>query len=111
RRDYVRPLELPGLFSFNNEVTRTLWRYRRLFIPLLALYLVLYAVLVGVGSQDTYTELKDFFSESGPDIVGGSLDAFTQAGITVATLATSGLSGELTEAQQIFGVLLGVMAW
>lgn len=111
RRDYARPLQLPGLFAFNAYVTRTLWGQRRLFVPLFVVYIILFGLLVGVGSQETYGQLKDFFAQGGAEILGGSIDALTQAGVTIAALATNGLSGELTEAQQIFGVLLGVLAW
>lgn len=111
RRDYVRTLTLPGLFAFNHEVTRTLWQRRRIFLPLLIIYIVLYGLLVGIGSQETYAGLKDFLSTNGQEFMDGDFGAMTQAGITVLTLASSGLNGELSEAQQIFGALLGIMVW
>lgn len=111
RRDYVRPLDLPNVLTFTNEVTRTLWKQRRIFLPLMFIYVVLYAILVGIGSQDTYTQLTDFFTANGGELVGGGWGAITQSGLTLATLALSGLNAELSESQQIFGVLLGVIAW
>lgn len=111
RRDYVRALELPGLFSLNHETTRLLWRRRTIFLPLMIIYILLYTLLVGIGSQETYTSLKDFLSENGEVLMDGDFGAVTQAGVTVATLAASGLNGELGETQQIFGVLLGIMVW
>jgi len=111
RRDYVRPLVLPGLFAFTHEVTKTVWKQWRIFLPLMLIYIVFYAVLVGVGSQDTYSELTGFFSENGGELVSGGFGALAQSGLTIATLAISGLNAQPTEAQQIFAVLLGIMAW
>lgn len=111
RRDYIRPLVLPGIVSMTLETGRTLWRRRKVFLPLMAIYAVLYIFLVGVGSQDAYTELGDFFTENSEDLLEGGFGAVSQMGITVATLAVSGLRSDISEAQQIFAVLLGLMAW
>ena len=111
RRDYVRPLVLPKVWSFTLEVTRTLWKQRRIFIPLMLIYIVLYAILVGLGSQDTYTQLTSSLQDVGSSIFGGNINAITQSGITLLALATSGINTTPTDAQQIFGVLLGIMAW
>ena len=46
RRDYIRPLELPGYISFTHEVTTTAWRHRKLLVPLVVIYVVLYSSLV-----------------------------------------------------------------
>lgn len=111
RRDYVRPLHLPGYTAVSIEVTRTLWRQRRIFLPLMLIYLALYALLIGVGSQDSYEELKGFFTENGGDLFSGGFGAITQAGVTLFTLVSSGLQAEPSEAQQIFSVILGLLAW
>jgi hypothetical protein len=111
RRDYVRPLELPGYFSFTNEVYRTTWRYRRYFLPLIALYLILYGVLVGISSQETYSNLSVAIQESGTEALGGDWGAFSQAGALLISVATSGLSSASSEAQQIFAVLITIMMW
>ena len=48
RRDYVRPLDLPGNISFTHHVTQILWQYKKIFGLLVVVYIVLFAVLVGV---------------------------------------------------------------
>lgn len=107
RRDYVRPFELPHPLAFILEVTELMWKQRRIFIPLALVYLFLFAVLVGVGSQEVYTQLGDAITEAGGSIVG----PLTHSGLTVLALVTNGISPELSDAQRIFGVLLTLMAW
>lgn len=63
RRDYIRPLVLPNPFSFVYEVTSTFWIYRRIFVPLILIYLGLYILLVGIASQDAYTDLTNSFQK------------------------------------------------
>lgn len=111
RRDYVRPIKLPGYIAFTNEVYRTVWGYRRLFIPLLVIYLVLYSILVGIASQETYGNLSDTIKELGTEAFGGSFSALGQAGVLFLSIGTAGITGSLSEAQQIFSVLLLLMLW
>lgn len=111
RRDYVRPLVLPKVLSFSLEVTKTLWRQRRIFIPLMIIYVVLYAILVGIGSQDTYSQLTGSLQTLETSAFGGNIDALSQAGLTFLALVTNGVNANATDAQNIFGFLLGLMAW
>lgn len=111
RRDYVRPFVLPHPILFIIEVTKTLWKYKRLFIPLAIIYIVLYALFVGLGSQALYDELTTTITEAGSDVFSGAFGALSQSGITLYAIMTNGISETLTEGQQIFGVILSVMAW
>lgn len=111
RRDYIRPLVLPGNISFTAEVTRTIWKYKNIFLLLAAVYAVLYAFLVGIQSQDTYTTLTTTLKETGGEALSGNWGAIEQAGLLLATIASSGVGGEVTEAQQIFSVLIFLMVW
>jgi hypothetical protein len=111
RRDYARPLMLPRIIPFTREVFRTLWKNRKLFFPLMVIYVVLYGVLVGIGSQDTYTQVTDFFKESGGTLLSSGWGSLAQSSLTLATLGISGLNAQLSEVQQVFAVILGVMAW
>lgn len=111
RRDYVRPIVLPGLWALTAEVFLVFWRYRTLFIPLALLYAILYGVLVGLTSQTTYSELSLALEDLGGEAFGGDWGAFSQVGALFVAVMTSGLGVALTEAQQIFAVLLGLMVW
>lgn len=111
RRDYVRELELPGYVAFTHYVNKTLWGFRKLFIPLTVVYILLYAILVGVGSQDTYSTLSGTLQEAIDEVFQGDLGAVGQAGVLFLTIVSSSTSVEATEAQQIFSVFIFVLIW
>ena len=111
RRDYVRELKLPGYFSFTHTVNKTMWSYRKTFLLLAALYLVIYAVLVGLGSQETYSTLTGTLQEAAGSIGQGDISQIGQAGLIFLTIASVGISDTPTEAQQIYTVLIALLVW
>lgn len=111
RRDYVRTLPLPNPILFIIEVSSLLWVQRRTFLPLMIFYALLYAALVGIASQDTYSQLVTTLEEAGSDVVTESGSALEQAGLTLLSIVSGNISGGITETQQIFGALLALLAW
>ena len=111
RRDYSRSLELPGVMAFTAGVNKTIWKNRKVFIPLAIVYALLSGTLIGIGSQDTYTTLTDTLSETGSEIFKGNLGQIGQAGLLFVSVAGSGLSGTPTESQQIYTVILALLIW
>lgn len=111
RRDFARTLELPGYIAFTHYVNKTVWSNRKLLFGLAIIYLVLFAVLIGIGSQDTYTILTGSLKEAAVDITGGDLSQVGLAWMLFFTIATVGISDSPTESQQIYIALLGLMIW
>lgn len=111
RRDYVQHLALPGLFSFTAEVTKTLWRNKRIFLALGGIYAALYAILVGAQSQENYSALTETLKQASESIAEGGIGVLGEASVLLFSLTTSNLGGELTEAQQIFALLLLLLVW
>jgi hypothetical protein len=111
RRDYVRPLELPGYISFTHFVNKTVWSNKKALLGLAAIYLVLFTILVGIGSQENYKSLADGLQETNESITGGDFSQISQAGLLFFTIATVGITETPTEAQQIFIILLGLLVW
>ncbi len=111
RRDAVRPLALPGNIAFTAEVTRTLWKHKRLFLSLGAVYVIFYGVLVGMQSQSDYNTFSQALSETGEDLFSGNWGAVGQAGVLLATIASTNLGSETTDAQQILAVLIFLLTW
>lgn len=111
RRDYVRPLELPGYWAFTSEVRRTLWSNRKVFIWLGAVYAVLTSVLVGVGSQDTYDILTTTLRDTSSQVFQGQWGEIGKAGLLFATLSTSGLTGTVSDVQQVYTAILLLFVW
>jgi hypothetical protein len=111
RRDYARSLKLPGYFAFTHEVNLTLKKHRKLFILLALFYTILSATVVGLGSQDAYDELSSTLRDTGSEIFAGSWGEVGQASFVLATIATSGLTENVTDIQQVYSVLLGLLIW
>jgi hypothetical protein len=111
RRDYARSLKLPGYLAFTHEVNLTLKKHKKLFILLALFYTILSATVIGLGSQDAYEELTSTLRSTGSQIFEGSWGELGQAGFVLATIATTGLSENMTDVQQVYTILLGLLAW
>lgn len=111
RRDYRRSLKLPGYVAFTHHVNTTMWRFRKIFLALAIVYGLLTGVLVGIGSQETYSALTDTLQETGSEVFEGNWGQLGQAGLLFASIATSGLTGTPSEAQQIYAALLVLLVW
>jgi len=111
RRDYIKTLELPGYITFTHYVNKTVWSNKKALLGLAAIYLVLFAILVGIGSQENYKSLADGLQETNESITGGDFSQIGQAGLLFFTIATVGITETPTEAQQIFIILLGLLVW
>lgn len=111
RRDYKRSLQLPGYFSFTLSVNRTLWRYRKTFIPLWIVYAVLTIIFIGIGSQDAYSTLSNLLKDTGSQIFQGNIGQIGQASLILLSIGTTGLTTSPTDGQKIYGVILGLLIW
>jgi len=111
RRDYVKTLELPGYIAFTHYVNKTVWKNKKVFIGLAVIYLVLFSILVGIGSQENYDTLAAGLEETSESVTGGDFSKVGQAGLLFFTIATVGVTETPTEAQQIYIVILGLLVW
>lgn len=111
RRDYVRSLKLPGYWAFTNNVRRVIWKNKRLFGFLALIYATLTVVLVGITSQDTYTQLNESLQETSGEILQGNWGEIGQAGLLLTTGLTGSLTQTLSEGQQIYSMLLLLLTW
>jgi len=111
RRDYVRPLALPGYVHLTRQVNKVVWDNRKVLAAIAGIYLVLYVFLVGIGSQETYRSLITSLQDAGSSVSGGDVSKVGEAGTVFLSIATQGISETPSEAQQIYLVLLGLMVW
>lgn len=111
RRDYVRPLKLPGYWVFTNRVRRLLWQNRKLFGLLALSYAILTVVLVGIASQDTYTQLSEALRSSSGDVFDGNWKGIGEAGLLLLAGVSGSFTETLSEGQQIYAVLLSLFIW
>ncbi len=110
-RDARRSLQLPGYVAFTHEVNVTLKRHWKLFALLGVLYGVLTVALIGIGSQETYATLLSTLRETSQGALEGNLDQLGQASVLFISIAATGLTGELSESQQIYVTLIGLLVW
>jgi hypothetical protein len=115
RRDYTRSLELPGYFAFTADVRRLLWANKKTFLLLALTFAVLTAIVVGVGSQSTYSTMVSTLKSTSNNTFTGFLGEVGKASLIFVTTSTGALSQNLDSTQtvyaQIFGVLFGLMTW
>jgi hypothetical protein len=110
-RDARRSLKLPGYVAFTHEVNVTLRRNWRMFALLGVVYGVLNVALIGIGSQETYATLLSTLQETSEEVFQGDIGQVGEASILFLSVAATGLTGELTEAQQLYASLIGLLVW
>ena len=111
RRDYARSLQLPGYISFTHSVNKTVWQHRKVFIWLAVVYAIMTSILVGIGSQDSYSSLVTTLQDTGSQVFQGNLGQIGQAALLFVSIGSSGLSAAPTEAQQIYLIILALLIW
>ncbi len=92
---------IPGYIAFTNYVYRTLWREKKLFGLLLAFLLVIAISLVGLIQQNQYSTVSGALREYNELLADDGLDAMSQTGLLLSSIATGDLNATLTEAQQL----------
>lgn len=111
KRDYERSLQLPGYIAFTADVWRVLWRFKATFAVLVFIYASLSALLIGLASQATYSQVSDLLRTSGSGVLSGNVQQLREAGALLFVGASGGFTNELTEADQLKVGFLGIMAW
>ena len=111
RRDYVRPLSLPGYWSFTSGVRQTLWQHKRLFIWAAAVYTLFTVLLVGMGSQEAYTQVSASLRDAGNEIFEGNWGELGQASLLLVSSATGAITAAPSDVQQVYATLLTLLLW
>ena len=112
RRDYKRSLKMPGYFAFTLEVSRLLWRNKKVFIWMAIVYIVLMVVFGLMGSQDIYGQLRDLMMTTAPDsLFDGAIGEVGKAGVLLFATVTTGITGELEPLQAVIAGFLALYVW
>ncbi|MDB5168546.1 MAG: hypothetical protein JWO55_804 [Candidatus Saccharibacteria bacterium] len=114
RRDYVRPLDMPGYWAFTNHVRKILWDNRKLFLYVIIIYAVLTVTLISFASEDTYMQLRDSLNSTASNAFTGVWGELSKAGLILAAGATGALNSAQIGSQgqsQIFPILIGLLTW
>ena len=112
REDYNRKLEVPGLIHHAADTFKMLFQNWRIFLPLLIIMVLLNILLVGLMSESTYRQFQDTLDETSEAFSTGKVSGAARAGLMlIATVTTGGLNQGMSDAQQIFTVLLLLIIW
>lgn len=112
REDYHRELEVPGITYHIFATFRILFKNWKLFLPLLIIAVILYAVFVGIMSESNYTQFQDILDQTSAEVAGGDIGNVAKAGLLlISTITTGGLSGDSSEAATVFGVIIFLIVW
>lgn len=111
RRDYKRTLKIPGYWSFTFYVLRVLKQNAKVFIALAVVYAIISLLVLGIGSQESFTEMRETVRDAGERIFQGDWSQLMQASILAFSTTLGSLSPQLTEVQQVYATLLGLMVW
>jgi len=111
RRDYKRPLGLPGYFKFSKYVRQTVWKNRKIFLVLALVYAIITVLAVGLASQDTYSTLTSTLNTTSGDALTGFWGTIGKAGLLFVSTATGSLNESLSSSQAICAGLILMLTW
>lgn len=111
KRDYQRPFDIPGYFSFTFSVWRLFGNHKSLFARLVLFYAVAGMMFVGLSSQDTYSQLSDLIDETGPELLNDGWGSVGKAGLLLFSGLTGSFTPEFSEVQQVYSVILLLLTW
>lgn len=85
-----------------------------MFALLVLTYVVLFAFLIGIQSQDEYSFISETLKDTGSEVFKGNWGALGQATLLLVSVfspSSSTQSTEVWDVQQIFTVLIFLMTW
>ncbi|MNQ85459.1 hypothetical protein D3C85_1006240 [compost metagenome] len=74
-------------------------------------YAVVSGFVVGIASQDVYTQLGDALKQTGDDIFEGNLGEVGSASLLLLATISGGANAAPTESQQIYGGIFVLLTW
>lgn len=99
----IRKIKIAGYFRFQREVWQLIWDNKKLFGKFILLFFVIILVIFGVGSQSTYTDMRDTLNET-------DMSNWIRIPSLVAQAATRGISLSDTSMQLLMAFVI-IMAW
>lgn len=111
RRDYSRSLKLPGYWAFTIEVAAYLWRHKKMFFMLIALYALITALFVGLTSQANYADFGSRIKDVGGQFFSGKWWEVGQAGMLLVAGITGSLSDSPSDLERCIAVIAGLLMW
>ena len=111
RRDYARSLKLPGYWTFTASVLKVMLANEKSLMGIGILYTIISVIFLGIGSQESFNTLRDTINETGAELFQGNWGELGKASLLAVSTIAGNISPELTEAQQVYAVILGLVIW
>ena len=109
--DYQRKTELPSLTSQANAAFKMFFKFWKIFLPLLLIFVGLYIFLIGAMSENTLADVKANVEQTNKDVADGKIGTVGKAGLTLLGIISTGGLTTMNDAQIVIAVLLFAIIW
>ncbi|MDO4872389.1 MAG: hypothetical protein Q4A27_03135 [bacterium] len=112
RRDYLRPLEIAGYWSFTKSVFRMIAENKKAFLTITMVIVLANFVLIGLLDQNFITSLQSVADTTNSGIFSGGWGEIGKAGLVIiSTFSTGGLVQTPSESQRVVMFAIVLFAW
>ena len=109
--DYQRKTELPSLTSQASAAFKMFFKFWKIFLPLLLIFVGLYIFLIGAMSENTLADVKANVEQTNKDVADGKIGTVGKAGLTLLGIISTGGLTTMNDAQVVIAVLLFTIIW
>ena len=109
--DYQRKTELPSLTSQASAAFKMFFKFWKIFLPLLLIFVGLYIFLIGAMSENTLADVKANVEQTNKDVADGKIGTVGKAGLTLLGVISTGGLTTMNDAQIVIAVLLFTIIW
>lgn len=109
--DYQRKTELPSLTSQASAAFKMFFKFWKIFLPLLLIFVGLYIFLIGAMSENTLADVKANVEQTNKDVADGKIGTVGKAGLTLLGIISTGGLTTMNDAQIVIAVLLFAIIW
>ena len=109
--DYQRKTELPSLTSQASAAFKMFFKFWKIFLPLLLIFVGLYIFLIGAMSENTLADVKANVEQTNKDVADGKIGTVGKAGLTLLGIISTGGLTTMNDAQIVIAVLLFTIIW
>ena len=109
--DYQRKTELPSLTSQASAAFKMFFKFWKIFLPLLLIFVGIYIFLIGAMSENTLADVRANVEQTNKDVADGKIGTVGKAGLTLLGIISTGGLTTMNDAQVVIAVLLFAIIW
>ena len=111
QEDYQRKTELPSLTSQASAAFKMFFKFWKIFLPLLLIFVGIYIFLIGAMSENTLADVRANVEQTNKDVADGKIGTVGKAGLTLLGIISTGGLTTMNDAQVVIAVLLFAIIW